>query len=233
MVVNSYQSSTAWCHWMNQSTIHKRNLARRCQEQPVSTHNDPHLPVAIRVWRQLFTSKQLPQLNYLVKKNDRQQITIESFAYSAYDQSFTESLSYYNGATEQQQQTVFPDDDTIFKCRSINTSSVPSTTNLLYRSMIMAGLAGSIAIVGTTTANTRYTNSPFFTAVLLSNGVVHRPIVSLQTIRSSHDRIVPIMYRAWLKVYPQVRSISRVQMLLLAWGGYELLSNTLLGPRST
>jgi hypothetical protein len=236
---NNNQPSKSWSHWMNQSTIHKRNVERHCQAQGISNKNDAQLPVVIRVWKHLFTSKTLPQQSCLVKKSVGQTIIPGSLACNEYDQLFTDTLLYYDGGCEHnQQQPTFADDGTTFTLRSINSSFGPSSTatsNPLYRSTtgMMTGLVSSVAIASTAVASTRYNNSTSFTTFLLMNGSASKnyPIESMQIIRNGYSRFLPNPNHNSVKMFRQVRSMSRIQMLLLAWGGYELLSNLMLGPR--
>ena len=246
-MTNDNMRSPSWFRWMSQSTIHKRNVARQHQRTNLKSSgcdNHRSLPVTIRVWRQMFTSRQL-EVNCIGELAEEVN-GVASYESDEYDMDAT-SL-YHFGESDHGPwylNSPFHDDETLFT-RSISdkTSALvgrPANFNHVDQSFLLTGLIAAGAVVFTRSQIRRtvipsahripHCAVPF--AMLVETNGLHHQIVTLpiQEILQRNGYFEP---NSILSSSLRWRNamMTRVPLLLCMFCGYEALSLTKFNHQS-
>lgn len=250
MVYENRRSSSSWADWMSQSTIHKRNVARHQERTNLESHgyktHQPLLPVTIRVWRQLFTSRplaanrlrsfHLPIDDPAVDDNVTDDCEIDSTAIYHHDRN--EDQPWSSNSSEYYNDEVVLTGSINHNTSSFVTSS--SHSNLSFQSVLWTGLiaTGIGSSIFSTTQIQRMLfpapQIPHFAipyASLVGTNGLHHQIATLPIQRIlQHGSFVPknsiVSPSSWTNAKP-----FRAPILLFVLCGYEVVSSAILGPR--
>lgn len=248
-MANNYQrSSSSWTDCMTQSTIHKRNVARQQRRIDLASkggENQQHLPVTIRVWRQMFTSRQPLAVNHANHDVVNDNIT------DVYDKEL--NTMFYQGQIEEQSWSptyythdAIPGDESVFTWSiSDSTSSslataTSSNSNLSSPSMLLSALIATGSTMFAATQIRRFIipkhTIPHFAvpfATLVGTDGLHHQIAALpiQRILYQHNHFETNSIES-LMHGTKAKSNNRATLFLFAICGYEVLSTAILGQRT-
>lgn len=252
MTNNNQRSSPSWIDYMTQSTIHKRNVARQQRRLDLESkggENQQHLPVTIRVWRQMFTSTSIRPLavNHANHDVDNDNIT------DAYDREL--NTWFHQGQIEEQSwyptyytHDAMPVDESVFTWSITSSDSTSpslstatsSNSNLSSPSMLLSALIATGSAMFAATQIRRFIipkhTIPHFAvpfATLVGTDGLHHQIAALpiQRIIYQHN-LFEISSIESLLHWTKEKSNNRATVFLFAICGYNVLSTAIFSQRT-
>ena len=234
-------ASSSWTRWMTQSTIHKRNVARHQQGTNLERNgceNQHHLPVTIRVWRQMFTKRPM-EVNRFGSDNDHNTNDIGSLTILHREHSEGQSWSFSDQFYNDDR-----DDEIVFTwSMNENKSSLTTTrethSNIVYQSILLAGLVATSSVAFTLAQIRRSAlpkpTIPHFVvpfATLVGTDGLHHQISTVPIQQILHQRGHFEPNRIISMVYLAKANANRIPLFLFVLGGYLAASNAILDHRS-
>jgi hypothetical protein len=217
-------SSSSWFSWMTQSTIHKRNVARRMRTVQHRTDNRPTL---LRI-ASVLTAEQ--------PRSSHQRITTQKVKSIGKDDTFSADEIMFNAIFDDESRVLVFD-------RSVSTpvalSMTPKTG--LPMSVTMAGILGSWMAARYTNALSRlyHTSSPMGHAILAPHKAPHlgMPISVVchftEGLVSNHvkwNKLASLLLRTMQSSWKSSNK-TRIPLVVVLLAGYEVLTSAVLGPR--